>query len=144
MYLPAFENLLLSNSPLSQDEFVKFLVLYSPVNYWIFGQRSWELRRITTESPFLICSDDPVVVLDKNCTYLEPFDVLDSDSKVFIPLSKTQILGTVSTSPELAQEISPDEVAKFNGYQMTKSKQLFMCEPKFYAECHEQPLWFEK
>jgi Protein of unknown function (DUF4238) len=144
VYLPAFEKLLEGDMPLDQDNFVKFLILYSPVNYWIFGQRRWELREITAESPFLICSDDPVVVVDEDDTYLEPFDVLRPDSTVFIPLSRTHLLGTVSTSSEQPPEITIDEVAKLNSYQFGKARKLFMCEPKLYLEMNGQPTWLEK
>jgi hypothetical protein len=86
VYLPYFERLLRGSSPLDQDSFVKFLILYSPVNYWIFGQRLWVLRRIAANSPFLICSDDPVVIIDEKGDHLEPFEVLRTDSTVFVPL----------------------------------------------------------
>ena len=107
-------------------------------------RKPWELREITAESPYLICSDDPVVVVDADGEYLEPFHVLHPDSTVFIPLSRTHLLATVSTSSEQSSGITIDEVAKLNSYQLGKSRKLFSCEPKIYVEINGTPTWFEK
>ncbi len=144
IYLPAFESLIRANAPLDQDAFVKFLILYSPVNHFIFCRRQWELRKISTGTSYLICSDDPVVVLGKDGTYLEPFDVLHPDSTVLIPLSRTHLLSTVSTSSEQPPELTTEEVAKLNAHQFGKSRKLFSCEPKIILEINGQPTRIER